>query len=63
MEQLISGTRIAAVKFDNLILLNDCIPFHRLRELGCVDGANLVTSKAITHDQLLSIVKECEAGL
>lgn len=53
-----SGEQIAATALDNIMKLKKPVPLKRLRELGCIDGANLVTSKSITSRQLSEILQE-----
>lgn len=62
MEKLSSTDTVAAVKFDNVMLFRTPVKLARLRELGAIDRANLVTSRAITHDQLIGILAEAYAN-
>jgi hypothetical protein len=55
---LSSGEQVAATALDNIMKLRKPVPLKRLRALGCIDGANLVTSKSITAHHLLEILNE-----
>jgi hypothetical protein len=48
----------AATTFDNVIEFRIPVPLKTLRETGCIDGANLVSAKSITPQQLANIVNE-----
>ncbi|MGA2511625.1 MAG: GNAT family N-acetyltransferase [Candidatus Acidiferrales bacterium] len=58
MDDLSSTDDVAAVTFDNVMLFRTPVKLARLRELGAIDRANLITSRAITHDQLVQILTE-----
>ena len=57
IEALTKSDRILATTFDNLLVLNKPVSFKKLRELGCVSGANYVSATPITAKQLVSIVQ------
>ncbi|WP_338311153.1 GNAT family N-acetyltransferase [Bradyrhizobium sp. TM239] len=57
IEALTKSDRILATTFDNLLVLNKPVSFKKLRELGCVSGANFVSATPITAKQLVSIVQ------
>jgi hypothetical protein len=56
IEALTKSDRILATTFDNLLILSKPVSFKKLRELGCVSGANFVSATPITAKQLGSIV-------
>jgi hypothetical protein len=56
IEALTKSDRILATTFDNLVILQKPVSFKKLRELGCVTGANFVSATPITAKQLASIV-------
>jgi hypothetical protein len=58
LKELNSGEQIAATSIDNIMKLRKPVSLKRLRELGCVDGANLITSRSITSNQLHEILSE-----
>jgi GNAT superfamily N-acetyltransferase len=58
LTELSSSERIAATSIDNIMKLRRPVPLKRLRELGCVDGANLITSRSITSNHLHEILSE-----
>lgn len=52
------GKHVLAITFDNIMVFNKPIGFERLKQLGCVDGTNLVTAQQISQEQLLKIIEE-----
>ena len=58
IKDLSSGILIAATTVDNVMKLRKPVALKRLREFGCVDGSNLITSRQITSDQLQQIITE-----
>ena len=56
IKALSSGIQIAATTVDNVMKLRQPVALKRLREFGCVDGSNLITSRLITSDQLQQII-------
>lgn len=55
------GGQVVVTEFEDLILLKRPVPLARLRTLGCVDGANYVTSRPLSHEHLVEILKAGEA--
>lgn len=58
MEQRSVSEVVAETTFDNTFLFKTPVPLKRLRELGCVDGSNLVSARSISFDKLSQVVKE-----
>lgn len=58
IRNLSSGDLIAATTVDNVLKLRKPVSLKDLRELGCVDRSNLITSKPITLDQLEQILNK-----
>jgi hypothetical protein len=58
IKDLSSGLQIAATTVDNVMKLRKPVTLKHLREFGCVDGSNLVTSRPITSNQLQQIMTE-----
>jgi ribosomal protein S18 acetylase RimI-like enzyme len=58
IKDLSSGAQIAATTVDNVMRLRKPVPLKYLRDLGCIDGSNLVTSRPITSDQLQMIMTD-----
>lgn len=58
IKDLSSGNLIAASTIDNVMKLKRPVELRVLRELGCVDGSNLITSRQITSTQLNQIITE-----
>jgi len=58
IKKLSSGGQIAATTVDNVMKLRKAVSLKHLREFGCIDGSNLVTSRVITSDQLQQIMTE-----
>lgn len=44
--------------FDNIMAFKNPVPLDKLREIGCVDGANFVTATCIEPHHLIRIVNE-----
>jgi GNAT superfamily N-acetyltransferase len=49
---------VVATTIDNIMTFSDPVPLQRLRALGAIDGANLVTARSLRADQLVQIVEE-----
>lgn len=58
LDQRSVGKTVTETSFDNIFLFKSPIFLKRLRQLGCVDGSNLVSAKAIVFDKLAQVVKE-----
>ena len=58
LTEITSGEQLAAITFDNVMKLKQPVGLNKLRELGCVDGANAVTSRTISSAQLQQLIKE-----
>ncbi len=58
IQDLSSSTQIAATTMDNVMRLRKPVPLKLLRGFGCIDKANLITSRSITSDQLKKIMAE-----
>lgn len=56
MKHLSSGDLIAATTIDNVLKLRKPVSLRELRDLGCVDGSNLITSRPVSADQLRNIL-------
>jgi predicted nucleic acid-binding protein len=55
---LTASDSVAVTTFDSVLALDRPVRLERLREIGCVDGSNLISAKTITHEQLVTIVEE-----
>jgi hypothetical protein len=58
IRNLSSGELIAATTVDNVLKLRKAVSLRELRELGCIDKSNLITSRPITSDQLQRILSK-----
>ncbi len=56
IEGMGSGIKVCVSEFDNLMLFRKPVSLATLRAIGCADGANFVTAKAISSDHLTAIV-------
>ena len=52
-----SSPEILISKFDNVFELGSPVPLNKLREIGAVDGANLVTAREISGGQAKVIIE------
>jgi L-amino acid N-acyltransferase YncA len=58
LSEITAGEQLAAITFDNVMKLKRPVGLNKLRELGCVDGSNAVTSRGITPNQLQRVIEE-----
>lgn len=58
LAELTASESVAVTTFDNVILFQQPIRLDRLRQLGCVDGANLICARPLTHEQLVAVIQE-----
>ncbi|MFL6386919.1 MAG: GNAT family N-acetyltransferase [Terriglobales bacterium] len=58
LDEITVNENIAVTRFDNVMLLPRTVPLLRLRDLGCVDGSNLITARRITDEQTATILGE-----
>ncbi len=49
---------VSVFTFDNFLMFDRPIPYRRLKEMGCIGGANLVTAQPLAGDALGRIVAE-----
>ena len=52
---------VSVFTFDNLVLFPRSVNFHRLKQMGCVDEANLVTMQGLSHESLHRIIDQAFA--
>jgi hypothetical protein len=57
VESLGRGAQVVVTEFEDLMLLKNPVRLTRLRSLGCADGANFVTARPVSHEQVVEIVK------
>ena len=55
---LTRSDEVLVVSFDNVMRLPVPVPFKRLKELGCADGSNIVTARAIPAEYIGKVVDE-----
>lgn len=61
-ERADTSDRVTAVTFDNVLTFPHYVSYARLKDMGCVGGANLVTSQTIGNDELGRIVVAAFGG-
>jgi len=49
---------VIATTIDNIMLFENPIGLERLRFIGAIDGANLVTARALKPEQMIQIIEE-----
>lgn len=54
------GPQVCVSEFEDLMLFRKPVSLAALRLIGCADGANFVTARAISTDHLLAIIKAGE---
>jgi len=57
LQMLAVGKRSTEILFDNILVFKSPVSMQKLRNIGCVDGANFVSAKKVNHDHLLEIVR------
>lgn len=55
-----AGKQVCVSEFDNLMLFRKPVTLSTLRKIGCADGANFVTARAISIDHVLEIIRAGE---
>lgn len=58
LDDIAGEDRRCITRFDMVMKFRNPVPLNRLRELGCDDGSSFVTSKRISHQQLISLIDE-----
>ena len=58
LEQLTPNEKITVTRFDNVMVFTKPVSLNTLRALGCVDGANLVTSRRIGAEDVSALLRE-----
>ena len=53
--------QVGVFTFDNVVAFPERIAYRSLIEMGCIDGANLVTVQRLRHDKLRLIVERAFA--
>lgn len=51
------GGDLCITEFDNLMKFRKPVPLAKLKEIGCADGAQLVTARPISSEALASLIK------
>ena len=57
ISELSSTDQIAVTRFDNVLVFSDPVPLAMLRELECVDGANLVTARTLSANRVTALLE------
>jgi GNAT superfamily N-acetyltransferase/predicted nucleic acid-binding protein len=58
LTKICSANMTVATTIDNIMLLQNPVRLARLRELGAIDGANLVTARLLLGEQVIQIIEE-----
>lgn len=51
------GEDLCVTEFDNLLKFRNPVPLTRLIEIGCADGANLVTARTLSYESLRQLIE------
>jgi hypothetical protein len=51
-----ANSKVAYFTFDTFLRFKRPVPYQQLCELGCVGGANLVTTQTLAYDRFMSLV-------
>lgn len=57
IQTMAKGEDLCITEFDNLLRFRNPVPLARLKEIGCADGAHLVTVKTLTYDSLQKLIE------
>lgn len=58
-----SGTgQVAVTHFQSIIAIKKPVEYKTLRDLGCVDGSNLVTARKLDEDQMRNLLEAGQAN-
>lgn len=57
IQTMANGEDLCVTEFDNLLKLRYPVPLARLKEIGCADGANLVTAKTLSSNSLQRLIE------
>lgn len=58
LNEITGNEKVAVTRFDNVMLLPRKISLAFLRDLGCVDGSNLISARRIVDQQTAAIFRE-----
>lgn len=59
IQAMAKGQKLCITEFDNLLRFRNPVPLAKLKEIGCADGANLVTARSL---ESMSLIKLIEMG-
>ncbi|WP_341711854.1 PIN domain-containing protein, partial [Erythrobacter sp.] len=57
IQTMANGEDLCVTEFDNLLKFRNAVPLARLKEIGCADGANLVTARALSSESLQKLIE------
>lgn len=57
IQTMAKGDDLCVTEFDNLLKFRQPVPLARLMEIGCADGANLVTARTLSYDSLQQLIE------
>lgn len=58
LKNICLAVSVIATTIDNIMLFERPVALERLRCLGAIDGANLVTARPLKPDQMIQIIEE-----
>lgn len=56
IEKMAGGKSVCVTEFDHLMLFKKAVPLDKLQNIGCADGANLITAKPLTPSVLEAVI-------
>lgn len=57
IQAMAKGQKLCVTEFDNLMRFRKPIPLAKLKEIGCADGANLVTARSLETTALIKLIE------
>ena len=57
IQTMANSEDLCVTEFDNLLKFRNPVSLARLKEIGCADGANLVTARALSYDSLQKLIE------
>ncbi len=62
LDRISATEKVAVTRFDNIMMFEKPVRLARLREIGCVDGSNLVTARRVSPEHLAMILDQGQAN-
>lgn len=57
IQAMAKGQNLCVTEFDNLMRFRNPVALAKLKEIGCADGANLVTARSLTATSVMQLIE------